>query len=89
VIKRIRSFVNIYSSNNRVLSSIYESLLPETLEPPNPQRTWTKILFEKDARTVALEINSRDLSSHRAALNTYLYILNSVVKTLEVFIRSS
>ncbi|MGC9009253.1 MAG: KEOPS complex subunit Pcc1 [Sulfolobales archaeon] len=88
MIKQIRSFIYIYSASNEILNALYNSLLPETIEPPNPQRTQTKIYSKEDARVVILEISSKDLSSHRAALNTYLYILNSIIKTLEVITRS-
>ncbi len=82
MIGKIRSLLNIYSDTNKILLTLYESLLPETFEPPNPQRTYVKIHLDESNKKIVFEIDSRDLSSHRAAVNTYLYILNSIIKTL-------
>jgi len=71
--------------DEKLINTLYRSLLPEIMNPPNTKRSIAEIYRESDDITII--IRSKDLSSHRAALNTYLYLLNAVLSSIN-FLKS-
>ena len=71
--------------DEKLINTLYRSLLPEIMNPPSTKRSIAEIYRESDVITII--IRSKDLSSHRAALNTYLYLLNAVLSSIN-FLKS-
>ncbi|MEZ0290271.1 MAG: KEOPS complex subunit Pcc1 [Sulfolobales archaeon] len=78
--KSYESHIKIYVESENKLNTIYRSLIPEAREPPNPSRV--SVSIDKRDEYILIRIVSRDLSSLRAGLNTFLYLLSAVLRIL-------
>ena len=70
--------------NKNVLEPIYNALKPETKAPPT-ERSRSQIMI-KDSMVI-IEIVANDLTSTRAAVNSYLRWLAGILNCLEVTIK--
>ena len=81
VLRGIKSLIRVESKDQRLITALHGSLIPEITEPPDTRRSRVEISNARQDE-VAIEIISRDISSHRAALNTYLYLIYSVIASI-------
>lgn len=66
---------------SKIIRIIYGALAPEIETPPNPGRVRASALYEEGKYVI--EIISRDISSLRAAINSYIYLIYAALKSLE------
>ncbi|MEM2203842.1 MAG: KEOPS complex subunit Pcc1 [Sulfolobales archaeon] len=78
--KRYRAKIEVVGESN-IVGIIYEALAPEIETPPNLKRVG--VIAYRDRERYIIEIYSRDIPSLRAAINSYIYLIYTAVKTLE------
>jgi tRNA threonylcarbamoyladenosine modification (KEOPS) complex Pcc1 subunit len=66
---------------DRLLRAIFESISLEVKSPPNPDRVHARSSYREGI--ISIEIYAHDMPSLRAALNSYLYLLYTLIKSLE------
>ncbi len=79
---QIKAYLNICLDDKRALESTYKSLLPEVKSKPSKERGEAYIRIED--KCIVLEIVARDISSLRAMLNGYLYLVHALLNTIDV-----
>lgn len=67
--------------DDRLISALYRAIAIEALSPPNPNRVEARTLYET-GRCI-IEIRSTDIPSLRAAFNSYMYLLYTILRSLE------
>jgi len=70
------------AGEGKLVEAIYEAVSLEVRSPPNPDRVWASSHIRADL--LSIELYSRDISSLRAALNSYIYLIYTSLKSLKV-----
>ena len=73
--------IEIEFSKPEIAEIVYMSIKPETIKPPT-ERSKPKININKNIITI--QIYSKDLTSIRASINSYLRWIKTVIESLEV-----
>ena len=76
---RIRGKIILNVANPQIADVIYASLLPETQNQPSYR---SRSSIEKSNEKVILAVEARDLTSFRAAMNSYLRLIHVLVRVL-------
>ena len=61
--------------------SVYYALLPETIKPPTER---SKTIVNLNGRKIYIQIYARDLTSIRAAFNSYMRMVNGITECLKL-----
>ena len=81
-IRRIhRASIDI-AEGEKVLRAICEAISLEIKSPPNPDRVYARSSCTD--HMLSIEIYAQDIPSLRAALNSYLYLLHTAIRSLEM-----
>ncbi len=83
----IEAYLNICLNDRKVLESIYKALIPEVKSKPSKERGEVYLSIENEC--IMLKIIARDISSLRAMLNGYLYLVHALSNTIDIARRST
>jgi tRNA threonylcarbamoyladenosine modification (KEOPS) complex Pcc1 subunit len=78
--RKYRAKIEVVGESD-IVKIIYEALAPEIETPPNLKRV--SVSAHRDRERYTIEIYSRDIPSLRAAINSYIYLIYTAIKTLE------
>ena len=78
----IRAIIEL-KVEKRFLEAIYKALKPETATPPT-ERSKASIRINNNEDKIIIEIYSRDFTSIRAAMNSYIRWIKSIIDTINV-----
>ncbi len=82
----IEVYLNICIDDKKTLDSLYKALVPEVESKPSKERG--EAYLDKGNECVLLRLVARDISSLRAMLNGYLYLVHAISNTIDVVRRS-
>jgi len=85
--KSIEAYLNMCLDDKRILESMYKALIPEIESKPSKERG--KVYLSVEDNCIVLKIIARDISSLRAILNGYLYLVHALSNTIDIARRSS
>ncbi len=85
--KQIRAYLNICVDNEAIAKTIYKSLIPEVESKPSKERG--EVYLDLNDNCVVLDIYARDISSLRAILNGYLYLVHALSNTIDIVRRNT
>jgi len=66
----------------KLVEAVYEAVSLEVRSPPNPDRVYALSSLRGDL--LSIELYARDIPSLRAALNSYIYLIYTSLKSLKV-----
>lgn len=84
-VKSCRAKIEVIGGD-RIIEALHGALEPEIKTPPNPGRV--SVTATHPEGRLFIEIFSRDIPSLRAALNSYIYLIYAVLRSLETAIES-
>ncbi len=76
----LRAKITLYSLSSSTAKMFFESIEPETFSPPS-YRSRSKILYKKNS--IEIIIDSKDRTSFRAALNSFLRFISMLIEVEE------
>lgn len=85
--KPVEAYLNICIDNIRLLESMYKALIPEIKSRPSRERGEAYLSIENEC--IVLKISARNISSLRAMLNGYLYLVHTLSNTIDIVRRST
>ncbi len=84
-IEELKAYLKLELPSEKLAKTLYHSLLPEVLHPPSESRSRTVI--EQHNSIIKITIIAKDLSALRASLNTYLYWITGILKSINTAYR--
>lgn len=78
---RASACVRLKFSSRRNLETVFEAVKPELHKQATSR---SKTTLEKDTSSLTLKIEAQDTIALRAALNSYLRWINSVIEVLQI-----
>ncbi len=77
----VRANINIEFETNDLAEIVYRAIKPETIKPPTER---SKPIIHKNKNLISIQIYSKDLTSIRASLNSYLRWIKTIVESIKV-----
>ena len=65
----------------KLAKSVYKALLPETIAPAT-ERSKSKVMIE--GKKLIIEISSKDFTSIRASINSYMRWIKAIIKSIKM-----
>lgn len=81
-IRRVHKALIEIAGQGKMLRAVCEAISLEIRSPPNPDRVYARSSCSENL--LEIEIYAQDISSLRAALNSYLYLLHASMRSLEL-----
>ncbi len=85
--RSIEAYLNICLNDRKILESMYKALIPEVESKPSKERGEVYLSIRDNC--IVLKIIARDISSLRAILNGYLYLVHTISNTIDIARRST
>lgn len=78
---QVRSVLRVDVGAEDLAKDIYRALRPEILSPPSHR---SKVALRLEGGVLVIDLESPDLSSFRAAFNSYSRLIYAVLSTLQL-----
>ncbi len=83
--KELKAYLKLELESEKIAKTIYHALLPEITSPPSEERGIATIKLGNNI--VEVLITAKDLSALRALVNTYLYWIAGILKSINTTYR--